>query len=96
MTKINKETIDKVAKLAKIKINNSENERLGEELTKITNWMQMLNEVDTKNIEPLYNVHDSELELFPDKVNNTDKMEDVIKNSTTTLYNYFTTPKIIE
>jgi aspartyl-tRNA(Asn)/glutamyl-tRNA(Gln) amidotransferase subunit C len=96
MSLISKETISKAAKLANIKIEDSEKEYYCEQLTKITNWVEKLNEVDTNNVEILSNVHGNSLTLFPDEVDKTNEIEAVLSNAPSTEYNYFAVPKVIE
>ena len=59
--KIDKNTTLKIAKLSRIKIDNSEIEELSAELNSILDWVEQLNEVNTDNIEPLSNVSMSKL-----------------------------------
>lgn len=96
MSNITKETIDKVAKLANIKVSEEENVHLATQLTKITNWVEALNEVDTDDVEILNNVHNINLTLFPDEVEVTNDVEEVLQNAPQSQYNYFTVPKVIE
>lgn len=96
MSNITKETIDKVAKLANIKIDETNKDHLCDQLTKITNWVESLNEVDTDNIEILSSVHNSTITLFDDEIEQNNKVEDVLKNAPDAQYNYFAVPKVIE
>ncbi len=96
MSQITKETINKVAKLANIKINEEENKHFSTQLTKITNWVGSLNEVDTSDVEILNNVHNINLTLFADEVETTNEVDDVLQNAPDAQYNYFAVPKVIE
>ena len=48
--------IEHVAKLARIKLDEKEKEKFFKDLGAVLNYVDQLNEVDTKNIEPLYQV----------------------------------------
>lgn len=96
MSQITKETINKVAKLANIKLDSEREELFCSQLTKITNWVEALNEVDTNDVEILNNVHNIDLEMFPDEVEVTNSTEEVLKNAPHVTYNYFAVPKVIE
>ena len=96
MSQISKETINKVAKLANIKFSDAEKEQFAASLTKITNWVGTLDEVNTDNVEPLNNVHNAILTMFPDVVEENNNAEEVLKNAPEAKYNYFTVPKVIE
>ena len=53
---IDKETVKKVAKLAKIKISETEETNLIVELNNILGWVDELKKVDTENTEPMLSV----------------------------------------
>ena len=94
--KIDKNTILKIAKLTRVKINNNEIAELSNQLSSILDWVEILNEVDTDNIEPLSNVSRSKLYLRKDEKNKEDKSNDVLSNAPEKLENYFVVPKVIE
>ena len=94
--KIDKNTTLKIAKLSRIKIDNSEIEELSAELNSILDWVEQLNEVNTDNIEPLSNVRMSKLPFREDIQNNEDKSNDVLSNAPEKLENYYVVPKVVE
>lgn len=96
MTKITTQEINKIAALARIEVSDSQKEHLTTQLTNIISWVETLNEVNTDNIEPLYNVHNMTLTLHDDKVEEKNLSEEVLKNAKNAKYNYYTVPKVIE
>ena len=94
--KINKNTILKIAKLTRVKINNNEIAELSNQLSSILDWVEILNEVNTDNIDPLSNVSKSKLYLRKDEKNKEDKSNEVLSNAPEKLENYFVVPKVIE
>ena len=94
--KIDKNTILKIAKLTRVKINNNEIVELSNQLSSILDWVEILNEVDTDNIEPLSNVSKSKLYLRKDKKSKEDKSNEVLSNAPEKLENYFVAPKVVE
>ena len=94
--KIDKNTTLKIAKLSRIKIDNSEIEELSAELNSILDWVEQLNEVNTDNIEPLSNVSMSKLPFREDIQSNEDKSNDVLSNAPEKLENYYVVPKVVE
>jgi len=94
--KIDKNTILKIAKLTRVKINNNEIAELSNQLSSILDWVEILNEVNTDNIEPLSNVSRSKLYLRKDEKNIEDKSNEVLSNAPEKLENYFVVPKVIE
>ena len=94
--KIDKNTTLKIAKLSRIKIEDSEIDELSTELSSIIDWVEQLNEVNTDNVEPLSNVSMSSLLLRKDEINNKDESKSVLSNDPEKLENYFVVPKVIE
>ena len=94
--KIDKNTILKIAKLTRVKINNNEIAELSNQLSSILDWVEILNEVNTDNVEPLSNVSRSKLYLRKDEKSKEDKSSDILSNAPEKLENYFVVPKVIE
>ena len=56
MAKMTKEEVIEVAHLARLAITDEEAEHFAEQLEAITNAMELLNELDTENVEPMTHV----------------------------------------
>lgn len=56
MAKMTKEEVIEVAHLARLAITDEEAEHFAEQLEAITNAMELLNELDTENVEPTTHV----------------------------------------
>ena len=93
---ITKDTILKIANLAKISITSDETEKLESEISSIISWVETLNEDDTDNIEPMINSLKSSLRMRDDEVNDGNKIKDILLNSPTEDDNFFVVPKVIE
>jgi len=72
---ITKEEIKHIAQLARLKLSDSEMSKLGSELGAILKYIEKLNEVDTKKIEPTSQVSGLSDVLRDDKVKNWDRKE---------------------
>ena len=94
--KIDKNTTLKIAKLSRIKIEDSEVNELSLQLSAIVDWVEQLNEVNTDNVEPLSNVSMAKLPLRKDIENTEDNSEQVLLNAPEKLGNYFTVPKVVD
>ena len=93
---IDKETIYKVADLARIEIKESEVEELQSDMSKILTFMEKLNELDTTEVEPLVYMN-KEVNIWrADEVVAEISVEDGLKNSAKHNERYFMVPKIIE
>jgi aspartyl-tRNA(Asn)/glutamyl-tRNA(Gln) amidotransferase subunit C len=94
--KIDKNTTLKIAKLSRIKVEDSEIDELSSQLSSIVDWVEQLNEVNTENVEPLSNISMSKLPLRKDIENTDDKSNEVLSNAPDKLENYYTVPKVVE
>lgn len=93
---IQKETVAKVANLARIKTTDEEQEKLAPQLDNIIGFVEQLSEVDTDNVEPLASVVDITLPLRKDAITDGDVQEDVLANAPETLEGFFVVPKVVE
>ena len=93
---VTKDDIKKVAKLARIEIDQQDREQLASQVGGIMEWIDKLEQADTEGVEPLTNVHEATLRMVEDKVSDGDKVEAVLANSKDSKYGYFTVPKVIE
>jgi aspartyl-tRNA(Asn)/glutamyl-tRNA(Gln) amidotransferase subunit C len=50
---IDSETLQKIAHLARLELNPTEEKEIQKKMEGVLNWMQQLNEVDTTNVAPL-------------------------------------------
>ncbi len=56
MSKLTKDAVKHVAKLANLPLTSEEEEKYSEQLSKILDYIDQLNEVDTSSVEPTFNV----------------------------------------
>ncbi len=96
MSNIDKATVAKIARLARIKIEEDKLEPLAGELNNILDWVEQLSEVNTDNIEPMSSVVDAKLRWREDTVDDGDKQDSVLKNAPNAEYGFFAVPKVIE
>ena len=93
---ISKDTILKIADLAKISISEDQIDKLEIEISSILNWVENLNEVDTENIEPMSNSLTNFLQMREDIVNDGEKGSEILSNSPAEDKSFFVVPKVIE
>jgi len=93
---ISKDTILKIADLAKISISEDQIEKLESEISSILNWVENLNEVDTENIEPMSNSLTNFLQMREDIVNDGERGSEILSNSPAEDKSFFVVPKVIE
>lgn len=93
---IDKQTIDKVANLARIAIEDKEVDTLMEDMNKILTFMEKLNELDTTGVAPLVYMNAEENVWREDQVKQEITVEEGLKNAARHNENFFMVPKIIE
>lgn len=93
---IDKQTIDKVANLARIAIEDKEVDTLMADMNKILTFMEKLNELDTTGVAPLVYMNTEENVWREDEVKQEITIEEGLKNAARHNENFFMVPKIIE
>ena len=94
--KIDKNTINKIAKLSRIKLEEKEADSLIKDLNSILDWVEQLNEVNTEKTEPLSNISLSKLPKREDISKNKNNSKEILSNAPDKLEGYFAVPKVVE
>ena len=93
---ITKETVRKVAGLARLKLNEEELERFTPQVAGIVKWVAMLDEVNTDNVAPLANVVNIDLKLRPDAITDGGCQPEILANAPESVEGFFVVPKVVE
>ena len=93
---IDNQTVKKVARLARIRIKKSEEDKLKNELNNILKWVDELKKVDTKNVEPMLSVFNESMVMRKDKSETRFSNENILKNSPEKKSGFFVVPKVVE
>ena len=93
---LTKQDVAKVARLARIKMDNDKLEALMPQLSNIIGFVEQLSEVDTDDVEPLASVVDINLRLREDEVTDGGYAKEVLANAPEELEGYFVVPKVVE
>jgi aspartyl-tRNA(Asn)/glutamyl-tRNA(Gln) amidotransferase subunit C len=93
---IDKETVEKVAHLARLELAEDEKEVLIADMSKILDFMAKLNEIDTSGIEPLVYMTSSSNVVREDVVKQEITHEEALINAPKHDENYFLVAKVIE
>jgi aspartyl-tRNA(Asn)/glutamyl-tRNA(Gln) amidotransferase subunit C len=90
------DTVRRIARLARIRVPEDELPTLADELSRIMDWIEQLNAVDTSNIEPMTSVADIRLPQREDRVSDGNAREKVLANAPDRQGNFFAVPKVVE
>ena len=93
---MDKVTVLKVAKLARIKVDESKITHYVEELTRIIDVIEELKTANVTDLKPLVNVSEFKLKQRKDEVTDGNCSEKVLKNAPQQKFDYFVVPKVIE
>ncbi len=89
-------TVRRIARLARIRVPEDDLPVMAEELSRIMDWIEQLNAVDTSNVEPMTSVAGMRLPQRPDVVSDGGIPEKVLANAPDRVGNFFTVPKVVE
>ena len=89
-------TVKRVAKLARIAVNEQQAEKMVGELNNIIGFVEQLNEVNVEGVEPMTSVVEMTMRKREDKVTDGYKADDIVANAPATEDHYFMVPKVIE
>ena len=93
---VDEATVRRIARLARIKISDEEAAKLKGELTGILQWVEQLDEVDVKGVEPMTRVVDMKLKMRTDAVTDGAKAADIVRNAPQSEDGFFLVPKVVE
>jgi aspartyl-tRNA(Asn)/glutamyl-tRNA(Gln) amidotransferase subunit C len=93
---VDKDTVRKAARLARIAVPEERLESLSKELTGIMAWIEQLNEVDVEGVEPMTTPVAMVLPMRADKVTDGNIRDQVLANSPKTEDGFFVVPKVVE
>ncbi len=93
---IDKDKIKHVAKLARISLDEKKTDSLTKDLSSIFKFIEQLNELDTKKIEPLSSILNEPLRSREDEINDGKIKDQVLKNSPKKNEEFFIVPKVVE
>jgi len=89
------EDVEKVASLAKVEFSFGEKQKLAKELDQIVAYVERLNELDTKAVEPTSHIIDLKNVLREDKAQNWLAQKHALANAPQKKQGYFSVPKVI-
>ena len=75
--------VQRIARLARIKVTGEEARALEQEISGILEWVEQLDEVDTSGVEPMTSVDSHDLKKRPDVVTDGGIADDVVANAPT-------------
>jgi aspartyl-tRNA(Asn)/glutamyl-tRNA(Gln) amidotransferase subunit C len=93
---IDKATVAKIARLARIHIAEEKQAALASELSNILGWVEQLGEVNTDDVAPMTSVVEVRLPEREDVITDGDCRDDILANAPDTDGSFFVVPKVVE
>ena len=89
-------TVDKIAFLSRLRIEENAKEDTKVEFNKIIRWVDQLKEVNTDGVEALVSVNENGIQLREDEVTDGQCSKEILANAPMKEYGYFAVPKVVE
>ena len=93
---VDKDTVKRIARLARLAIDDAQAGHMETELNAILAWVEQLKEVDVSGVAPLTSVVEQRLKMRDDVVNDGGYPDDLMKNAPQSENHFFVVPKVVE
>lgn len=93
---IDKDTVGKIARLARIRVTEEDKQKLSGELSNILTMIEELNAVDTKGVDPMTSVVQVKMYQRPDEVTDGGIQDKILANAPDKAAGFFVVPKVVE
>ena len=93
---IDLKTVKHISKLSRISLDEEKAKKLESDLNSIFEWIEQLNELNTKNVEPLSSIAETKLRLRKDEIKSKNIRDQILKNSPDENKDFFVVPKVVE
>jgi aspartyl-tRNA(Asn)/glutamyl-tRNA(Gln) amidotransferase subunit C len=93
---IDQKTVRRIARLARIRVEEADLPRLEGELNSILGWIEMLKEVDTTDVEPMTSVVKMSMKMRDDIVTEGEDPAAVTGNAPRVEDDFYVVPKVVE
>ncbi|MDD7910712.1 MULTISPECIES: Asp-tRNA(Asn)/Glu-tRNA(Gln) amidotransferase subunit GatC [Pseudovibrio] len=89
-------TVKRVARLARIKVDDAQAEKMTGELNAILGFVEQLDEVNIDGVEPMTSVVEQSMKKRSDGKTDGDYADTIVKNAPVSEDNFFMVPKVVE
>ena len=93
---VDRATVARIAKLARIRVPEQDLDALAGELSNILTWIEQLSELDTEGVAPMTSVVAVELPRRADQVTDGGYPAKVVGNAPESAHDFFAVPKVVE
>ena len=93
---LSKQDVEKIGKLAHIALSEEDKAHFGQEIDRILQWVEQLQEVNTDNVEQMTSAIGVKLPKRKDEVTDGHCRDAILANAPDSEYGCFSVPKVIE
>ncbi|MDO8287923.1 MAG: Asp-tRNA(Asn)/Glu-tRNA(Gln) amidotransferase subunit GatC [Parvibaculum sp.] len=93
---VDQDTVRRIARLARIAVRDDELPALAGELNSILHFVEQLNEVDTKGVEPMTSAVDVTMKMRDDVVTSGNLQKEVTANAPKSEDGFYVVPRVVE
>lgn len=93
---LDKATVAKIARLARLKVPEEALEPMAGELNNILDFVEQLKEVDTADVPPMTSAVAMRMRMRKDEVTDGGMRDDVLANAPEAMNGFFAVPKVVE
>ena len=93
---VDSKTVRRIARLARIAVDDSEVALMEKELNALLAWVEQLGEVDVGGVPPMTSVVEQQLKMRIDTITEGGRAGDVLKNAPLSDEGFFLVPKVVE
>lgn len=93
---VDKDTVRRIARLARLKLEEDRVEPMVQELNGILAWVEQLKEVDVEGVSPMTSVVEQRLKMREDVITEPDNAAALMANAPQGEDHFFVVPKVVE
>lgn len=93
---VDKDTVRRIARLARLAIEEERVEPMVNELNGILEWVEQLKEVDVENVQPMTSVVEQRLKMRDDVITEPNNADALMLNAPGGEDHFFVVPKVVE
>ncbi|NBP68204.1 MAG: Asp-tRNA(Asn)/Glu-tRNA(Gln) amidotransferase subunit GatC [Cytophagia bacterium] len=94
--KVDRETLNRMAHLSRLNIDEQDADKIMEDMSNILNWVGKLNEVNTEGVEPLTSMSHEHNVMREDVVKTDISKTDALKQAPSKNEDFFRVPKMLD
>ena len=93
---VDRDTVQRVARLARVGVADDRQQELANELSQILSWIEQLNEVKAVDSGPAATAVDAAIPKREDRVTESDGRSDILRNAPSSQDGFFIVPKVVD